>query len=62
LIVSFIGHFGVFVPIQSLFLYIAFAINDTWSCASLKAYNFAVILNLDGFVACDCISYFKLFR
>jgi hypothetical protein len=50
------------VPIQSLFLYIAFAINDTWSCASLKAYNFAVILNLDGFVACDCISYFKLFR
>lgn len=45
----FIVHYGFFVSIQSVFIYIAFAIADTRFSTSLSISNFIDIFNLQGF-------------
>lgn len=49
LIPFFIIHYGIFVSIQSIFLYTAFAINDDRFSTSLGFSNFMEIFHLDGF-------------
>lgn len=45
----FLIHYGFFVAIQSIFLYVAFAINDDRFSTSLNPNNFLVIFKLEGF-------------
>ena len=45
----FLIHYGFFVAIQSIFLYVAFAVNDDRFSASLNPNNFLVIFKIDGF-------------
>jgi hypothetical protein len=49
LIPFFIIHYGIFVSIQSIFLYTAFAINDDRFSTSLSISNFIDIFYLEGF-------------
>ncbi|NHN28034.1 hypothetical protein FIA58_020340 [Flavobacterium jejuense] len=49
LIPFFIIHYGIFVAIQSIFLYTAFAINDDRFSTSLSFSNFVEIFHLEGF-------------
>lgn len=49
LIPFFIIHYGIFVAIQSIFLYTAFAINDERFSTSLSFSNFVQIFHLEGF-------------
>ncbi|WP_418262191.1 DUF6498-containing protein [Flavobacterium faecale] len=45
----FLLHYGFFVAIQSVFIYIGFAIKDERFSTSLQASNFLSILSLEGF-------------
>lgn len=49
LIPFFMIHYGIFVAIQSIFLYTAFAINDDRFSTSLSVSNFVEIFYLEGF-------------
>lgn len=49
LIPFFLIHYGIFVAIQSIFLYTAFAINDDRFSTSLSFSNFVEIFHLEGF-------------